>query len=66
MVWAVTYFHCYLYGRNVTVFTDLYGHNVTVFTYHLAVKAVQETPNPSSKHTTRVFGSGVNSVEMKY
>ena len=58
VVWAVTYFHCYLYGCNVTVFTD-----------HTAVKAVLETPNPSGKRTrwwNHVYGSGVNSVKIRY
>ena len=35
VVWAVMYFHCYLYRRSVTVFTD-----------HSAVKAVLETLAP--------------------
>ena len=39
VVWAVTHFHAYLYGNDVTIYTD-----------HSAVKAVLETPNPSSKH----------------
>ena len=58
VVWVVMYFHCYLYGCSITVFTD-----------HLAVKAVLETPNPTDKHArwwTRVYGSGVNSVTILY
>ena len=39
VVWAVTHFRTYLYGNEVTVFTN-----------HSAVKAVLETPNPSGKH----------------
>ena len=53
VVWVVMYFHCYLYGCSITVFT-----------VHLAVKAVLETPNPTDKHArwwTCVYGSGVNS-----
>ena len=38
VVWAVMYFHCYLYGCSVTVFTD-----------HSAVKVVLETPSPTGK-----------------
>ena len=56
MVWAITYFHCYLYGHKVTVFTD-----------HSAVKVVLETPNPSGKHArwwTRMYGTGVKSVKI--
>lgn len=56
VVWAVTYFHSYLYGRDVTIFTD-----------HSAVKAVLETSNPSGKHArwwTRVYGTGVRSVKI--
>ena len=39
VVWAITYFHHYLYGRGVTVLMD-----------HSAVKAVLETQNPSGIH----------------
>ena len=56
VVWAITYFHSYLYSRKVTVFTG-----------HSAVKAVLETPNPSGKHArwwTRVYGMGVKSVKI--
>ena len=48
VVWAITHFHSHLYGNKVTVLTD-----------HSAVKAVLETPNPTSKHArwwTRVYG----------
>lgn len=58
VVWAITHFIPYLYGHEVTVFTD-----------HTAVKAVLETPNPSGKHArwwTRVYGSGVKSVTIRY
>ena len=40
VVWGLTYFHAYLYGHSVTIFTD-----------HAAVRAVLETANPSGKHT---------------
>ena len=58
VVWAVTHFHHYLYGHQVTVYTD-----------HGAVKAVLETPNPLGKHArwwTRVYGSGVKEVQVVY
>ena len=58
VVWAITYFHTYLYGHSVTVFTD-----------HTAVKAVLETPNPSGKHArwwTKVYGKGIKEVKIVY
>ena len=58
VVWAVTYFHSYLYGHAVTVYTD-----------HTAVKAVLETTNPSGKHArwwSRVYGKGVKEVKIVY
>ena len=58
VVWAVSHFQVYLYGQSVTVFTD-----------HAAVKSMLETPNPSGKHArwwTKVFGSGVKEVTIKY
>ena len=56
VVWAITYFHSFLYGHDVTVLTD-----------HTAVKAVLETPNPSGKYArwwTRVYGRGVRNVKI--
>ena len=58
VVWAITHFVPYLYGHEVTVYTD-----------HSAVKAVLETSNPSGKHArwwTRVYGSGAKNVTIKY
>ena len=58
VVWACSHFHAYLYGHNVTVYTD-----------HSAVRAILETPSPSGKHArwwSKVYGSGVNSVEIVY
>ena len=58
VVWAITHFVPYLYGHEVTVYTD-----------HSAVNAVFETSNPSGKHArwwTRVYGSGVKNVTIKY
>ena len=58
VVWACSHFHAYLYGHNVTVYTD-----------HSAVKAILETPSPSGKHArwwSKVYGSGVKSVHIIY
>ena len=58
VVWAVTYFHTYLYGHSVTVFTD-----------HTAVKALLETPSPSGKHARwwmKVYGRGIKEVKIIY
>ena len=58
VVWAITHFIPYLYDHNLTVYTD-----------HTAVKAVPETATPSGKHTrwwTKVYGSGVKSVKIRY
>ena len=56
VVWAITYFHSFLYGHDVTVLTD-----------HSAVRAVLETRNPSGKYArwwTRVYGKGVRNVKI--
>ena len=58
VVWAVSHFHAYLYGNDVTVYTD-----------HSAVKAVLETPNPSAKHArwwNKVYCSGVRNIQILY
>ena len=58
VVWAITHFIPYLYGHEVTVYTD-----------HTAVKAVLETPNPTGKIArwwTKVYGSGVKGVTIRY
>ena len=58
IVWAASHFHAYLYGNDVTVYTD-----------HSAVKAVLETPNPSAKHAhwwTKVYGSRVCNIQIFY
>ena len=58
VVWAMSHFHKYLYGHNVTIFTD-----------HAAVNAVLQSPTPSSKHArwwTKVYGSGVRDVQIIY
>ena len=57
-MWALNHFHVYLYGDEVTVYTD-----------HSAVKAVLKTPNPSAKHArwwTKVYGSGVKNIQIVY
>lgn len=49
VVWAISHYHVYLYGHEVTMFTD-----------HSAVKAILETTSPIGKHArwwTKVFGS---------
>jgi hypothetical protein len=54
VVWAISHFRHFLYGKLVTVFTD-----------HTAVKAVLETPNPTGKHGrwwNKVYGCGVREV----
>ena len=58
VVWAITYFHTYLYGHAVTVYTD-----------HTAVKAFLETPSPSGKHARwwmKVYGRGIKEVKIIY
>ena len=58
VVWAVSHFHYYLYGHNVTIYTD-----------HTIVKAVLEKPNSSGKHArwwSRVYGSGIKQVSITY
>ena len=58
VVWAISHFHAYLYGQQVTVMTD-----------HAAVKPILERPNPSGKHArwwTKVFGSGIKEVTITY
>ena len=58
VVWAVTHFHAYLYGHEVTIYTD-----------HSAVKAVLETPSANGKHArwwTKVYGSGVKRADIIY
>ena len=58
VVWAISHFHSYLYGHDVTVLTD-----------HSAVKAVLCNPGGSSKHArwwTRVFGAGIRNVDIIY
>lgn len=55
-MWAVTYFHGYLYGHAVTVITD-----------HTSIKAVLEMPNPNGKHTrwwSKIYGRGIRSVKI--
>ena len=58
IVWAMSHFHSYLYGHDVTVLTD-----------HSAVKAVLCTPGGSSKHArwwTQVYGAGIRNVDIIY
>ena len=58
VVWAISHFQCYLYGRSVTVYTD-----------HTVVKSVLEAPNPTGKHARwwmKVHGQGVKEVKIVY
>ena len=51
IVWTMCYFRHYLYGHNVTLFTD-----------HSAVKAVLNNPGGNGKYAqwwTKVYGNGV-------
>ena len=54
VVWSITHFHSYLYGQEVTVYTD-----------HSAVQAILNTPSPSGKHArwwSKVYGAGINKI----
>ena len=56
VVWVVTHFRYYLYGHQLTIYTD-----------HTAVKAVLETPNLTGKHArwwSKIHGSGIGEVNI--
>ena len=56
VVWALSHFRAYLYGHQVTVYTD-----------HSSVKAILENPHLSGKHArwwTKVYGSGIQDVKV--
>ena len=56
VVWAMNHFRSYLYGQDVTVYTD-----------HSAVKAILNASHPSGKHArwwTKVYGSGARDVKI--
>ena len=56
VVWAITHFHSYLYGQEVTVYTD-----------HSAVQAILNTSSPSGKHArwwSKVYGAGVRKIDI--
>ena len=58
VVWSITHFHSYLYGHQVTIYTD-----------HSAVQAILNTPTLSGKHArwwSRVYGSGIKGVNIIY
>ena len=58
VVWAVSHFHYYLYGRCVTIYTD-----------HSAVKAVLGESTPSGKHArwwSRIFSQGIQKASIVY
>ena len=56
VVWGVTHLRCYLYGHQVTIYTD-----------HDAVKAALGTPNLTGKHARwwiEIHGSGIAEVNI--
>ena len=58
VVWAIGHFHCYLYGQEVTVYTD-----------HTAVMAVLDNPTASGKHVrwwSKVYQRGIRKLNIKY
>ena len=58
VVWAVSHYHSYLYGHDVTVLTD-----------HSAIKSVLGAPTLSGKHArwwTRVYGRGVKNLKIQF
>ena len=58
VVWAIGHFYCYLYGQEVTVYTD-----------HTAVKAVLDNPTASGKHArwwSKVYQWGIRKLNIKY
>ena len=54
VVWGISHFHHFLYGHDVTVYTD-----------HAAVKAVLEADNPTAKHA-RWWTRGLKCVKILY
>ena len=58
VVWSTSHFRDYLYGQDVTIYTD-----------HTAVAAVLHKPNASGKHARwwlKVHGSGIRNVTIRY
>ena len=55
VVWAVSHFHYYHYGRCVTIYTD-----------HSAVKAVLGESTPSGKHACWWSRTGIQKVSIVY
>lgn len=56
IVWSITHYHYYLYGQEVTVYTD-----------HSAVQAILNTPSPSGKHArwwSKVYGAGIGKINI--
>ena len=56
VIWGVTHIRYYLYGHQVTIYTD-----------HAAVKAVLGTPNLTGKHArwwSKIHGSGIGEVDI--
>ena len=58
VVWSISHFQSYIYGHDVTIYTD-----------HSAVKAVLTNPQSSGKHARwwiEVHTSGIRSVNIVY
>ncbi len=58
VVWSIAHFKTYLYGQNVTIYTD-----------YAAVKAVLQNPNTGGRHArwwTQVHGSGMGDIQIIY
>ena len=56
VVWSITHYHYYLYGQEVTVYTD-----------HSVVQAILNTPSPSGKHArwwSKVYGAGIGKINI--
>ena len=58
IVWACGHFHAYLYGHNVTIYTD-----------HSASKSILDAPSRNGKHArwwTKIYSSGIRQVNIIY
>ena len=55
VVWALSHFRSYIYGHDVTVYTD-----------HSAVRAVLETSGKHARWWTKVYESGVKTINIVY
>ena len=58
MVWAISHYRAYLYGHNVTIYTD-----------HSAIKAVLGATDLSGKHAhwwAKVYAHGLRIIDIVY